>query len=84
MTKQFNIRSTKAHELAVSLARRHGKPMHRIVEEALAEFDKAHGAGDAERELWGPLLERAQQAAREAPSDFRIEDLYDPDTGLPA
>lgn len=84
MAKQFNIRSEKAHALALDLSNRLGRPMHQIVEEALAAFDAAQPREVSEDELWGPMLERAQAAVREANCDFRIEDLYDPETGLPA
>lgn len=82
MTKQLNIRSDRAHELALDMSRRFDQPLGKIVEDALEAYDAKNAAEEAE--LWGPLLRAAQQAARESPSTFKIEDLYDPETGLPA
>jgi hypothetical protein len=84
MTRQFNIRSEKARELAVKHARLTGKPLSQIVEEALEAFDKGQPSGISEAELWGPLLREAQAHFRKSKTEFRIEDLYDPETGLPA
>lgn len=81
MGKQFNIRSDRAHELATDMSKRFGKPINKVVEEALEAYD-AHNAAK-EAEVWGPLLRAAQQAARETPADFDLDDLYDPETGLP-
>jgi hypothetical protein len=84
MTRQFNIRSEKARELAVKHARLTGKPLSQIVEEALEAFDKGQPSRVNEAELWGPLLHEAQAHFRESRAEFKIEDLYDPETGLPA
>ena len=83
MTKQFNIRNDKAYELAVSLSDRLGKPMHKVVEEALAAFDANHPSNRYGWEEWKRLLEPSWASLRESKSDFRIEDLYDSETGLP-
>ena len=81
MTKQFNIRSEKAHALAVDLSKRRGKSLTQVVEDALEAYDQRVAAKEAY--VFGPLLREAQAAARRSPSDIKIEDLYDPETGLP-
>jgi len=82
--KQFNIRSERAHELAMNLSRRLGKPMHRVVEDALEALDATLQQPVDEAELWGSLLHDTQSRFRDSKSTFEIEDLYDPETGLPA
>lgn len=85
MGKQFNIRSEKAHALALDLSQRFNQPLSKIVEDALAAYDRAQPPRPTKNEvLWGPLLADAQRAVKEANSDFMIEDLYDAETGLPA
>jgi hypothetical protein len=80
MGKQFNIRSDVAYELAADMASRHGKPISRIVEEALKAYREAEIA--ERRKLWDEAL--AHDRARLNDSNFTIEDLYDPETGFPA
>jgi hypothetical protein len=84
MTKQFNIRSAKAHAIALKHARASGKSLQQIVEAALEEFDSTHQPVVDEEALWGSLLRKAQDEVRQSKSKFRIEDLYDSETGLPA
>ncbi len=81
MTKQFNIRSERAHELAMDLSRMLDKPMSVIVEDALAAYKRK--LEDDEAELWGPLLRETQAAFKASKVKFEIEDMYDPETGLP-
>lgn len=81
MTKQFNIRSQKAHALALDLSRTLDRPLATVVEDALAAYKRK--LDDDEAELWGPKLRAVQAAFRESKDDFKIEDLYDPETGLP-
>jgi hypothetical protein len=61
-----------------------GKPMHEVVENALREYQRTVAAEAYEAWLWGPALREAQAAFRDSKSDFKIDDLYDPETGLPA
>ena len=79
MARQLNIRSDRAVELARDLAARHGKPVARIVEEAL----EAYGGETKEERLarWKKMLEEGLK--EDNGSDFEIEDMYDPETGLP-
>jgi hypothetical protein len=85
MGRQLNIRSDRARALAAELAARHNKPVARIVEEALEAYAEAE-KGDEDREAtlrhWRALLEETWDNLND--SDFKIEDLYDPETGLPA
>ena len=39
MTKQLNIRSDRAHALALDMSRRFNQPLSRIVEDALEAYD---------------------------------------------
>ena len=82
MTKQFNIRNEKAYELAVSLSDRLGKPMHKVVEEALKAFDAAQPKAKSQLEHWYKLLEKDWELLSKSTSTFEIEDMYDED-GLP-
>ncbi len=79
MPRQLNIRSDRAVELARDLAARHRKPIARVVEEAL----EAYGGETKEERLerWKKMLEEDRKHLND--SDFEIEDLYDPETGLP-
>lgn len=81
MPKQLNIRSDRAHGLALDMSRRFNRPLSKIVEDALEAYDAKNAREEAE--LWGPLLREAQAAFRESKVKFEIEDLYDPETGLP-
>ena len=83
MTRQFNIRSEKARELATKYARLTGKPLSQIVEEALEAFDKEQPKAQDDQQIWSRLLKESQALVRKSKCDFNIEDLYDPETGLP-
>ena len=83
MGNQFNIRNETARELAVSLSVRLGKPLHKVVEEALRAFDAAHPHPQSAVEKWLPQLRAIQADLRGKKIEFEIEDLYDPETGLP-
>jgi len=80
MARQLNIRSDRAVELARDLAARHGKPVTRIVEEAL----EAYGGETKEERLarWRKMLEEGRKELEQSESVFEIEDMYDED-GLP-
>jgi hypothetical protein len=82
MGKQFNIRSDMAYELATEMAAIHGKPIARIVEEALT----AYRAQEIEerRKRWDAALAHDRALLRQSTSNFEIEDLYDSETGFPA
>lgn len=78
--RQLNIRSDRAYELAVDLAKMKGKSIAIAVEEAL----EAHREQEIEarRKRRRALLEEDWKDRNQ--STFEIEDLYDPETGLPA
>ena len=82
MTRQFNIRSEKARELALDLSKMLHRPLATVVEDALTAYKRK--IDEDEAELWGPLLRETQAAFRASTVKFEIEDLYDPETGLPA
>ena len=83
MTKQVNIRSDKAHKLAVRLSQRHGKSITALIEESLAEMDARDEAFMAKRAAeFHVALEHDRALLRESKSTFKIEDMYDED-GLP-
>lgn len=83
MTKQVNIRSDKAHELAIKLSQRHGKSITALIEEALAEMDARDEAFMAKRAAdFHAALEHDRALLRESGVTFKIEDMYGED-GLP-
>ena len=82
MGKQFNIRSDIAYEIATDMANRHGKPVARVVEEALTAY-RAQEI-DKRRKLWLEALDHDWTLLRQSTSNFEIDDLYDPETGFPA
>jgi hypothetical protein len=84
MTKQFNIRSAKAHAIALKLSRTTGKPLHQVVEEALEALDASHTGAAESWETWQAKLQPTWDYLAKRPAEFRIEDLYDPETGMPA
>lgn len=87
MGRQLNIRSDEAYELATRIAQRRNGSITQVVVQALAELDARDLAGEQEtREQklarWKRLL--AEDRKHFDPNcDFKIEDLYDPETGLP-
>lgn len=88
MGRQLNIRSDRAYELATRLAADRNTTVARVVEEALEGLqvrDQAaqDAAAVAKLARWTPLLEEGWRNL-DPSSDFKIEDLYDPETGLPA
>lgn len=88
MGRQLNIRSDRAFELATRLAAERGTAVTRVVEEALeqlarADEEQAEAKAQATLRRWMELLEEGWKQ-RDPDCDFKIEDLYDPETGLPA
>lgn len=88
MGRQLNIRSNRAYELATRLAADRRTSVARVVEEALEGLqarDRAQqqAAADAKLARWMPLLEEGWRNL-DPNCDFKIEDLYDPETGMPA
>ena len=55
---QLSVRSKRARDLAHQLSRREGRPIHAIVEEALAEYARRHP-----RESAAAFLKRMRAAA---------------------
>lgn len=87
MGRQLNIRSDEACELASQIAKRRSTSITDAVLLALRELDardevEQGESRDATRERWNRLLEEDWKHLND--SDFKIEDLYDPETGLPA
>jgi hypothetical protein len=82
MGRQLNIRSDRAYQLASELADRQGKSITRVVEEALVAYQAANETSQQRLARWTELLQETWDNLND--SDFKIEDLYDPETGLPA
>jgi len=87
MGRQLNIRSDRAYDLATRLAAERGIPVARVVEEALdalaaSDAEQREAAKQAKLKHWMSLLEEDWKHL-DPDCDFKIEDLYDPDTGLP-
>jgi hypothetical protein len=82
MGRQLNIRSDRAYDIAAALAEQQGKSITAIVEEALAAYQTATEAPSDRLKRWEAMLEETWESLND--SDFKIEDLYDPETGLPA
>lgn len=82
MGRELKIESDRAYELASALADKHGKSVTAIVEEALAAYHAAMEQPSERMEHWLSLLEEDWKHLNG--SDFKVEDLYDPETGLPA
>jgi hypothetical protein len=81
MGRQLNIRSDRAYDIAAALAEKQGKSITAIVEEALAAYQAATEAPGDRLKRWEAMLEETWASLND--SDFKIEDLYDPETGLP-
>lgn len=86
--RQLNIRSDQAYQLATRIAGRRNGSITQAVVQALAELDARDSAaeeGTKEQTLarWMALLEEDWKHL-DPSCDFKIEDLYDPVTGLPA
>jgi len=86
----LNIKNERVHELAREAARVTGKTQTGAIEEALMRLLEQYGADPAElahqRKLakLNDIIERARKLP--PPTDtypMTIEDLYDPETGLP-
>ncbi len=83
MAKQFNIRNEIAYDLALRWSERLNMPMHKVVEQALRAFDAKQPKPVSAIERLKSVLEHDQELLRRSQSAFEIEDLYDPETGLP-
>ena len=82
MARQLNIRSDRTYEIAAALADKEGKSVTAIVEEALAAYQAAIETPSERLKHWRALLKEDWKHLNN--SDFEIDDLYDPETGLPA
>jgi hypothetical protein len=82
MGRQLNIRSDRAYEIASALSKKQRKSITTVVEEALSAYQAANETRGETVARWKKLLEKDWENLND--SDFRIEDLYDPETGLPA
>lgn len=88
MGRQLNIRSDQAYELATRIAARRETSITDAVLQALTALnarDEAEERETKEQKLarWMALLEEDWKHL-DPNCDFKIEDLYDPETGLPA
>lgn len=81
MGRQLNIRSDRAYALASELSKKQHKSITRVVEEALAAYRQANETQSETVARWKKMLEETW--AQRNDSDFKIDDLYDPETGLP-
>ncbi len=82
MGRQFNIRSDRAYEIASEISERDGKTLSAVVEDALAAYQEATETREQRIQRWQAML--AEDRKQMNDSDFKIEDLYDSETGLPA
>ena len=82
MGRQLNIRSDRAYEIAAALAEKEGKSITAVVEAALAAYQQANETSEERLARWKAQLEETWANLND--SDFKIDDLYDPETGLPA
>ena len=82
MGRQLNIRSDQAYELASTLARKQQKSVTAVVEEALMAYSAGIETPQEKLERWKAMLELNRPLLGK--SDFSVEDLYEPETGLPA
>lgn len=87
MGRQLNIRSDEAYALASRIARRRSTSITDAVLQALTELDSRDEQRQREtREQklarWMAMLEEDWKHL-DPECDFKIEDLYDPETGLP-
>ncbi|MDQ6525165.1 type II toxin-antitoxin system VapB family antitoxin [Nocardioides sp. LHD-245] len=88
----LNIKNPRVHELAREAARLTGKSQTSVIEEALVKLLADYGADpvEAERRRRIDAVNRIALRWRDLPEiegEDRIrdvEDLYDPETGLPA
>jgi len=82
----MNIKNQEAYDLARQLAREEGKSITQVVLEALRDRRQKIGQTARKREFEAALRE-LQGVLRNTPAEGPIrtvEDLYDPETGLPA
>jgi len=80
----LNIKNETVHELVREAARRTGKSQTSVVEEALRKLLDDLDRESRHDEL-DEIIGRMQRAWRESEEPpFLPEDLYDPETGLPA
>jgi hypothetical protein len=83
MKDQVHIRNAEAAQLARTLARQTGKTMSEVVLDALRQYRPGTGRPTSSKRAarWRRLLEEGRRGLREP--EIPIEDLYDPETGLP-
>jgi hypothetical protein len=84
MKDQVHIRNAEAAHLARTLAHQTGKTINEVVLDALRQYRPSPGSESSPETLarWRELL-RKDWANRNPGPEIPIEDLYDPDTGLP-
>lgn len=85
----LNIKNQRVHDLAREAARVTGKSQTGAIEEALERLLKEYGEDPAKRALEERLarIRETAQAWRDANAGRPVlhpDDLYDPETGLPA
>ena len=82
MGREVTIKSERALEHAERVAQRRNISIEQAIEDALAAFDIETAHKEAKLRRWETLLLEDRKHLND--SDFAIEDLYDPETGLPA
>jgi len=85
MKDQVHIRNAEAARLARALARQTGRTINEVVLDALRQYRPGAPAPSPAQELvYGRELLRRDQIAFAGREEIPLEDLYDPDTGLPS
>lgn len=81
----LNIKNERVHALAREAAAKTGKSQTSVIEEALRRYldQLERERRDRDREL-DTLLEEIHRIVRTLPPGMTTDDLYDPETGLPA
>ena len=82
----LNIKNERVHALAREAARRTGKSQTSVIEEALRQYlndlDEVRRKAERHAEL-DEVIAQMQREFRGVDLYGAIEDLYDPETGLP-
>lgn len=77
----MNIKNQEAHDLALAIAREEGKTVTQVVLEALREW-RATGPAERRRREIERAVRELQGVCRGM--DLSTDELYDPETGMPA
>ena len=83
-TVSLNIKNERVHDLVREAAKLTGKSQTSVVEEALRSYLDALTRQDRRSRADETLAEMQAIIREHGGLGMRIEDLYDPETGLPA